>query len=1073
MATELKLMTDADIENGARGRVTNNRDVNLHYADDDNNVSLEYYRMGGLYDPRIFGMANRCACRKTNIAGVVCPVCGVRVLSEEDYMRSYGFYRMNYPYILDIKIPGLVNKIREYFTLKGQYLKDLWSIAVKMEPVDDFNTPMEGWTFIRDKNNRKFRCMLDELPDVEDPNETYALEYYGLMGLLTLSNYYTASNESLEFIRSYINYDLVVPSPQMRPISKMRVGGQDTLTFHKLTIDYRNIIAANEMLPDMIDVGYKRLVDKLTLCFFLNHIINTMTKDNELLMPSKKSFVRNIIDTRAKKSIRSTIVCAMDLKMNQVYIPQKFAYQALQMDIIQGLLRKYQYMNDYDCIMMYKQKTKEAMDMFYEIVNNSMVTMVRNPSLHKFNLQAFYPLIWDEIAIGFPIEVHKAFNADFDGDTAYIQFFTDPTQCAQLQDMTPDKNWFYEKKYDSQIDPTVDTVYGILLATKVIEPSNGMRGFKSFKDAEEAYKSGDLNVNEKIMLHDKATTYGREKIKKIVGLDIDVLTGPDKPMTSKETAKLISAMGYHDNRVEEFKQLADFANEVTTLVGYGPMPFEDVMIGDKNKIKEILSGDEDMYVKRKNLRQYLQKELKNEIAKLPESSLEDIQKVNGKAKLDKLVNLMGPSITTDNQGVLASSESVYSGLTERDYNNLAKENREAWALKQAGTPVSGYNQRQLTNLELSLIYCDKIGSPDKTGIILEGKDALGRTRLDGSIIKNIVQGKVTVKSCINNPTNVVYKDEIAAREFVDDSKLLGRRMYVPDGSAIGVSYASAVTEQTTQGLLGLKHGVTVEDTEQTIVKAIEGGVVEELDDRYITIHGVHKYSYIITKSTIVYSKVKVGAAVNAGDPILKHNRRTTADRTLAIFNTLTLTNVTKGSPGQYLETSECTYALSTGTIKYKSFNEIEIGGKTYKFNESDMMLLPIGYTVKEKFERLSNGIPDMNNILRTSGSVADTYYVFYYCISLYFPGMSSEPFETLFKCLYRNDFSVIKGIESKSAMVDKLYFGSTKNTFKTEIANAQTTVNRNGKVETAVKIDEGIILPMILGSHYLKDTMRN
>ena len=32
-----------------------------------------------------------------------------------------------------------------------------------------------------------------------------------------------------------------------------------------------------------------------------------------------------------------------------------------------------------------------------------------------------------------------------------------------------------------------------------------------------------------------------------------------------------------------------------------------------NKIKEILSTDEDMYVKRKNLRQYLQQELKNDL----------------------------------------------------------------------------------------------------------------------------------------------------------------------------------------------------------------------------------------------------------------------------------------------------------------------------------------------------------------------------------------------------------------------------------------------------------------------------
>ena len=40
--------------------------------------------------------------------------------------------------------------------------------------------------------------------------------------------------------------------------------------------------------------------------------------------------------------------------------------------------------------------------------------------------------------------------------------------------------------------------------------------------------------------------------------------------------------------------------------------------------------------------------------------------------------------------------------------------------------------------------------------------------------------------------------------------------------------------------------------------------------------------------------------------------------------------------------------------------------------------------------------------------------------------------------------------------------------FKDEIEKAEV-VNRNGKVEVAMKLDPGIILPMILGSKYGKD----
>lgn len=399
MANKLVLLTDKDIEKQARGRVLNNDNLNLKYKTNDAEITVKEYKLGGLYDPKIFGYPNRCPCNRTNVVNVRCPVCQCLVLSDDDYITSFGYYKMNIPFLTSIKVDGLISKLKQYFPINARNLKDLWSISIDMKKVD--SVPKNSDKSYVKYGDQIFEIEFSDIPEeVLNPAHQYAIEYFGLFGLSYLSDFYTLSGESLRWIDSFINYDLIISSPAIRPASKVMTGEVPKYTFHELTINYGALIELNETLPLLMNQDYTRLVDKLTLCYYFNCCINKVMADNELLLPSKESFVRNIVDTRLSKSARANIVSALDLEMDKLYVPRTLAYKALQVDIINKLIRDINYASEADCIKMYKNKDPKALDAFQHIIDNCMVTLVRNPSLHRFALQAFHPILWDEVAIG-------------------------------------------------------------------------------------------------------------------------------------------------------------------------------------------------------------------------------------------------------------------------------------------------------------------------------------------------------------------------------------------------------------------------------------------------------------------------------------------------------------------------------------------------------------------------------------------------------------------------------------------------------------------------------------------------
>lgn len=117
-------------------------------------------------------------------------------------------------------------------------------------------------------------------------------------------------------------------------------------------------------------------------------------------------------------------------------------------------------------------------------------------------------------------------------------------------------------------------------------------------------------------------------------------------------------------------------------------------------------------------------------------------------------------------------------------------------------PSSGYLQRQISFVLNHYIYRDGEDA-ENPGLLIPRYKALGRTAPNGKVYseKPLVNGSeddlVPVRSIVtkNNGNLSEITPDLIGKKFKDFT----------DGAAIGLSFATSLTEGTTQAALGLKH----------------------------------------------------------------------------------------------------------------------------------------------------------------------------------------------------------------------------------------------------------------------------
>lgn len=217
----------------------------------------------------------------------------------------------------------------------------------------------------------------------------------------------------------------VIP-PELRPIVQLPGGRFATSDLNDL---YRRVINRNNRLKDLIYLGAPNIIlqnEKRMLQESVDSLIEGTKKItrgrkelqslSDMLKGKQGRFRQNLLGKRVDYSGRSVIVVGPTLKMNEVGVPKEVALELFKPFILRDLIIEGYAPNLKSAKNVLDAKGDEVWDILERVTKNHPVLLNRAPTLHRQNIQAFYPILIEGKAITFHPAIVGSFAGDFDGD---------------------------------------------------------------------------------------------------------------------------------------------------------------------------------------------------------------------------------------------------------------------------------------------------------------------------------------------------------------------------------------------------------------------------------------------------------------------------------------------------------------------------------------------------------------------------------------------------------------------------------------------------------------------------------
>jgi DNA-directed RNA polymerase subunit beta' len=298
---------------------------------------------------------------------------------------------------------------------------------------------------------------------------------------------------------------LPVLPPNLRPLLELESGRLVAADVNEI---YRLIITRNQRLfdfiynfiaPDLITVhgrrllqeGVDSLIDNSRLpkekTFSLNN--KALKSLTEILEGKQGRFRQSLLGKRVDYSGRSVIIVGPILRLNQCGLPYEMAVELFQPFLINELLKtkiKPPSHNTKLAHVIIKKNKPFIWKLLSSLTQKYCILLNRAPTLHRFGIQAFNPVL----VLGQAIHLHPlvctGFNADFDGDQMAVHLpLYDSSQLETRTLMRPSYNVLSPSNGDVILKPTQDMVIGSYYLTLMIKKYRFFR-YKWFMNEKEA-----------------------------------------------------------------------------------------------------------------------------------------------------------------------------------------------------------------------------------------------------------------------------------------------------------------------------------------------------------------------------------------------------------------------------------------------------------------------------------------------------------------------------------------------------------------------------------------------------------
>ncbi|MDP2705627.1 MAG: DNA-directed RNA polymerase subunit beta', partial [bacterium] len=266
----------------------------------------------------------------------------------------------------------------------------------------------------------------------------------------------------------------------------------------------------------------------------------------DLLRGKQGRFRQNLLGKRVDYSARSVIVVGSDLKFNECGLPKNLALEIFRPFVINKIIEQGLAHNIKTANRFIDQASEEVWAVLEEVIANRKVLLNRAPTLHRLGIQAFKPVLIEDLAIRIPPMVCTAFNADFDGDQMAVHLpLTEEAQYEARELMDAAKNLLKPANGDPITTPSKDIVLGCYFLTRMRPGAKG-EGMQigSFTEAIHAFENGFLDINAQVKFFDQTiapevldTSYGRLIFNRIMPPGFGFI---NETMNSKTLSKLVS-----------------------------------------------------------------------------------------------------------------------------------------------------------------------------------------------------------------------------------------------------------------------------------------------------------------------------------------------------------------------------------------------------------------------------------------------------------------------------------------------------------------------------------------------------
>jgi DNA-directed RNA polymerase subunit beta' len=326
---------------------------------------------------------------------------------------------------------------------------------------------------------------------------------------------------------------LPILPPNLRPLLELESG---RLVAADLNEIYRLIITRNQRLfdflynftaPELITIHAHKLlqesvdslIDNARLAkekmFCLNN--KALKSLTEILEGKQGRFRQSLLGKRVDYSGRSVIVVGPNLRLNQCGLPYDMAAELFQPFLINQLLKTKIHLPSHNTKLakiIIKKNKPFVWRLLVELTKKYSILLNRAPTLHRFGVQAFDPVIILGQAIHLHPLVCTGFNADFDGDQMAVHLpLYETSQLEARTMMRPCFNVLSPSNGEVILKPTQDMVIGCYYLTLMIHNNKSTlkKWFANEKEALSAFYQKKMTIHTPILVRYSLSNF---KIKK-------------------------------------------------------------------------------------------------------------------------------------------------------------------------------------------------------------------------------------------------------------------------------------------------------------------------------------------------------------------------------------------------------------------------------------------------------------------------------------------------------------------------------------------------------------------------------